>query len=67
MTVSRFLRIARQRVGAVTRRRALEREIDQELAYHLDELIREKTARGLGLAEATHEAHREFGSVAQIA
>jgi putative ABC transport system permease protein len=51
----------------VIRRRAVEGEIDRELAFHLDELIREKTAAGLGLAEATHEAHREFGSLARIA
>ena len=67
MTLARLLRIAGQRLAAVARRRTLEREIDRELAFHLDELIREKIAAGLGQAEATREAHREFGSITLIA
>lgn len=67
MTPARLLRIARQRFAAVARRGAIERDIERELASHLDELIREKTAAGLSVREATLEAHREFGAVALIA
>lgn len=66
MTAARFLRIARQRLTAVFRRRAVEREIDRELAFHLDALIREKIAAGLSERDATREAHREFGVVGRI-
>ena len=66
MTVTRLLRIARQRLGVVIRPRAVEREIELELALHLDALTREKVAAGLTEADARREALREFGALDRI-
>ena len=46
VTPSRLFRIALQRLRALTRPRDIAREIDRELAWHLDLLVQEKLAAG---------------------
>src|SRR5262249_56900693 len=67
MTLARFLRIARQRLTAIVRRGAVERDIDRELAWHLEQSILEKIADGASEEDARREAHREFGVLALVA
>ena len=43
--------------------RSAERDVDDELRFHLDTRIAELTARGMGRADAEREAAREFGDV----
>lgn len=44
-------------------RRGLEREIDEEIAFHFEEAIVELRSRGMSEQEARDEADRRFGSV----
>ncbi|HMC75828.1 MAG TPA: ADOP family duplicated permease [Vicinamibacterales bacterium] len=67
MTPSRFVRIARQRIRLLAQPRHLDREIERELALHLDLLAQEKRAEGLSDEAARREARREFGDVARLA
>ena len=62
MTPTRFLRIAHQRFRLVARSRDLDREIERELALHLELLAREKRAEGLTDDAALREARRAFGA-----
>jgi predicted permease len=52
-------------VQALLRRRRIEREADEEFAFHLDMEIAAHRARGLSDAEARRTALREFGGVTQ--
>ncbi len=54
------------RVMALFRRSRLERELDHELAAHLELAERDALARGLPPPEARREALRRFGGVEQI-
>jgi predicted permease len=64
--VERLLSECRHRLRAVLRRGELERELDDELALHL-ELEREKLMRaGLSPADATRAASLAFGGVDRI-
>lgn len=51
------------RVGNLFRRSALEREIDDEIEFHLLERTQRNVARGMPAAAAGAEARRQFGSV----
>lgn len=53
----------RYRVRALFRRHDVERELDQELAFHLTEATEQFLAQGLSPAEARRRARLEFGSV----
>ncbi|HOK44935.1 MAG TPA: permease prefix domain 1-containing protein [Bryobacteraceae bacterium] len=53
------------RLIATFRKRALERELDAELQFHLDMLIEENLARGMSPEEARAQALRSFGGVEQ--
>lgn len=55
--ISRFLNVFRAA--------SLERELDDELRFHLERRIQSLVERGLGRAEAETQAHRQFGSVAR--
>ncbi len=44
----------------------MNREIDEELQFHIDEKTRDNIAAGMTAAEARHEAVRRFGSRAAI-
>lgn len=67
MTFARLLRIVRQRLRSLGHQTQLDTELDQELAFHFDQLVKEKTADGLSVAEARLAAGREFGSLALAA
>jgi putative ABC transport system permease protein len=54
------------RVRALVSRRAVEREIDDELRYHLDRQIDVYEARGLSRDEAVRRARLEFGGLDQL-
>ncbi len=49
-----------------SRRRALRRRLDEELAFHRDELAAEFMRRGLPLAEARRQAERELGNTTLV-
>jgi predicted permease len=56
----------RYRFRAVFRRSALQREIDEELRFHLDHEARKLEASGLPPNEAQRQARLAFGGVARI-
>jgi len=51
-----------QRLANTVRGRALSRNLDREVAFHLAERIDELTARGMTADEASLEARRRFGN-----
>src|SRR5688500_18236899 len=51
---------------AVTNRRALETELDEEIEFHVEHQIERHRARVLSLAEAEAAARRDLGSVASL-
>ena len=51
------------RLRSLLRRDAAERELSEELRYHLEQKTREFVAAGLTLEEARRKAMREFGGV----
>jgi TonB family protein len=53
------------RVANLFRRGALERDLEQELAFHLDMRIERNLQRGLSYEEAVIDAQRRFGNVAR--
>ena len=55
----------RFRLNALVRRRALDAELDAEIAEHLERQIDKHVARGLPRAEAVRRARLEFGGVSQ--
>jgi hypothetical protein len=61
--VSRSLRIVRQRLRSVWRKNELDRRLDQELAFHLDQLVRENIAEGMPAEEARLAAQRTLGNI----
>ena len=52
------------RLGAGPQR--IEREVDDELAYHLEQKTRDLVARGMSRDDAEREAHRQFGDMRQV-
>ena len=67
MTVARLSRIAFQRVRTLVQRQDLERELEREFAFHLEQLRREQRADGVPDDEAVRAARRAFGNVAALA
>lgn len=61
-----MLRDLRFRLRALFRRRAVERELDDELQFHLDRAIEAKLAEGHTREEATRLARLELGGVEQV-
>lgn len=55
-----------QRLLALARRSRLERELQDEIAAHLEMAERDALARGLSPADARLEARRHFGGVDQV-
>ena len=49
------------RLNALFHRDRLEQDLDDELAFHQDMQVREKTAAGVDVEQARLEARREFG------
>jgi putative ABC transport system permease protein len=66
MTLARLARIVRHRVSALFRRDRLDRELDRELALHLDCLADELVADGWSPADARREARRRLGNLDSV-
>src|SRR5437899_4233011 len=62
----RRLEIVRLRLRSLFRRARLERELDQEIRFHLEQQIEENLAGGMTPTEARRAALVAFGGVAQI-
>ena len=56
----------RRRLHALTGRARLERDLDEELRFHLDMEAEENVRHGLSLGSARAKAVREFGGVARV-
>ena len=54
-----------KRFLAIFRKRRLDRELDDELRFHIDALIEQNLRRGMSPDEARQEAQRSFGGVEQ--
>ncbi len=54
------------RVRSLFRKNRAERELDEELRFHLGKLIEENVAKGMPPEEARYAALREFGGVEQL-
>ena len=54
------------RVRALFRRRQLEKDLDEELAFHLAMREEKKRAAGVAAEEAKYAARRQFGNVTRI-
>jgi hypothetical protein len=54
------------RFRSLLARRRVERELNDELRFHLEKLIEEKVASGMTAEEARYAALRELGGVEQI-
>jgi putative ABC transport system permease protein len=61
----RWLRILRLRVRSISRRASLERELEDELRFHLDHQVEQNIAAGMDVAKARKAALREFGHIAR--
>ena len=62
----RLLRVFRQRARSLFRGAKVDAELENELAYHLEQLTRENIASGMEPGEARLEARRALGGVALI-
>jgi len=61
----RWLQILRLRLRSLSRRAAVERELDDELRFHLDHQVEQNIAAGMDPVEARYAALRQFGQIAQ--
>jgi hypothetical protein len=62
----RALDKVRLRLRSLTRRAAVERELDEEFHFHLDQLVEENIAAGMSEDEARRSARRIIGGVSQL-
>src|SRR5690349_19763938 len=53
----------RRRLRAVWQKDRLDRQLDQELAFHFDQLVRENIAEGMPPEEARRAARKTFGNL----
>ena len=60
------IRIFRRRIRDSIRARRLDRDLQQQIASHLDEAAEEYVRRGLSPADARRAALRRFGDVARV-
>jgi predicted permease len=63
---SRWKRIVHLRLRSLVRRGQVERELDGELRFHIDQQVEEDLARGLTRSEAEAEAMRKLGGLARV-
>jgi putative ABC transport system permease protein len=66
VTLSRFLRISRQRVRSLLHRDAIDGEVARELAFHFDQLVAEHMAVGASADDARRLARRSLGNPAAL-
>lgn len=64
--LSRILRVSRLRLRSLSRSEALDAEVENELAFHVEQLTREHIAGGMAPDEARRAARRGVGNVALI-
>jgi putative ABC transport system permease protein len=64
MGLRRWLIVLPLRLRSLFQRRAVERDLDDELAFHLEMSAQQETARGLDEADARRAAQRRFGGLA---
>jgi predicted permease len=62
----RWIRSAALRLRSLFRSHALDREMNEELRFHIERQIEQNLARGMPPEQARRAALREFGGVAQI-
>lgn len=62
----RFLDKISLRMRSLTRKRAIEEELSQELRYHLEQQVAENLAAGMSREEAMHAALQAFGGVERV-
>lgn len=65
--MARWLDVIGLRFRSLFRRAAVDRDLDRELRFHLDEHVRELMAQGLPRADAERRARVAFGSVVSAA
>ena len=58
-----WLSSAWQRLLTVSRRRQLDRDLDDELAHHLELRAKKNREAGMNSEEARYAARRQFGNV----
>lgn len=58
-----WLYVIKLRLRILFRRKEVEREIDEELQYHIDQQIQENLENGLTLEQARREAFLRFGGI----
>jgi predicted permease len=63
MSVERLFRIARLRIRSIVHRADVERELDEELRYHIERQIAENVRRGMSPEAARTAALRSFGGL----
>lgn len=66
MKLERWWNLIRMRLRSVGRRGRVEQELNRELRFHIDHLVEENLAAGMGPAEARYAALRRLGGVEQI-
>src|SRR6516165_5496463 len=65
MHPARWLDVLRMKVRSLFRRRQIERDIDDELQFHLERNIEERVARGLSPDDARRESLIALGGIEQ--
>ena len=65
MRLEHWLYTVPLRLRSLFQRRRVEQELDEELRYHLEETIRERTDSGVSAEQARREALREIGGFDQ--
>ncbi len=66
MTLSRFLHICEHRIQALFRREKLDDQLEQELSFHLEQLVQENIQAGMRADLARVEARRTLGNFVVI-
>jgi putative ABC transport system permease protein len=64
--VARWTYKVRLRLRSLFGRKSVERELGEEVRFHLEKLAEESRAKGMSAAKAHHAAMREFGGVEQM-
>ena len=61
-----FVRTIWRRLGALGKRPAVKREIDEELRFHLEQRTAENIASGMSPEKAAREARKRFGNMQSV-
>ena len=62
----RFIRLTLARLRGLLLKGRVEREMDEELRFHVEMRARENVRRGMAEDEARRAAHRSFGRLARV-